>query len=112
MGKYLLFIFCFTWECFGAYRVYQLRLTRYDAKGRVKSVDKVLSTLDHLQYSAYGSEYGQAKVDLIDTWYCPGDTGGQKYCPKPKERNLQRGPAGLFSGKRTTIPVNRQPVIP
>ncbi|NDC24825.1 MAG: hypothetical protein EB078_07435 [Proteobacteria bacterium] len=95
----------------GAYRLFKLKVTSFDERNRRQKQEVVLSTLDHHQYENYYAGYGRTLVQLIDTWYCPGDTSGKKYCDKPKEMRLQRGPAGIFAPKRD-LPLNQQPVIP
>ena len=72
----------------------------------------VLSTLDHIQYEHYNAGYGRMKVDLVDTWYCPGDTSRRKFCTKPKEKDTVRGLAAYDRAKRSPLSYNRQPVIP
>jgi len=71
-----------------SYRVYQLKVQHYDAKGKPKKIEKVLSTLDSVQYENYHGGYRSTKVELLDTWFCPGDTSRKKYCPKPKDRSV------------------------
>ena len=94
-----------------AYRVYQLKVRSFDERSRPQKTAVVLSNLDPQQYEHYHSGYGRMIVNLVDTWYCPGDTSGKAYCKKPKVKQLQRGPAGLFAPKRE-LDFNRQPVIP
>jgi hypothetical protein len=76
--------------------------------------ENVLSTMDHIQYEHYYGGYRWDKVELLDTWYCPGDTSGKKICDKPAEpRPLnERTPASMERPKRVPLPANRQPVIP
>lgn len=99
-------------NAFASYRVYKLRVTQYDISTKKNITRVVTSTLDHLQYESYHAGYGRMKVDLVDTWYCPGDTSRKKYCDKPKEKDTVRGPAAYNREKRTPLPYNRQPVIP
>lgn len=93
-----------------SYRVYQLLVTEYNPVGRLLIKRVELSTLDHVQWEHVYSSYRSAKVELIDTWYCPGDTSRRAYCPKPKNVKT-RGPASTI-GNRVDLPYNRQPVIP
>jgi len=82
-----------------AYRVYQLKVTPLDEKNRPLKTQVRLTTLDPYQYeSTHG--FGKVRVVLTDSWFCPGDTSSKDYCPKPKDKRLQRGPAGLFAPKR------------
>lgn len=92
----------------GAYRLYQLRVTHYDEHGNPKKKETITSTLDPYQYEHYHSGYKWMKVDYVDSWYCPGDTGSRKACEKPREPS--RLPASMEREKR--LPINRQPVIP
>jgi len=85
-----------------SYRVYQLKVQHYDAKGKPKKVEKVLSTLDSSQYENYHGGYRSTKVELLDTWFCPGDTSRKKYCPKPKERTV----AGEENKRTPVAPVS------
>lgn len=97
---------------FAAYRVYQLKVIHYDERNRPSSKGTVITNLDPYQYEHYQGEFGRMRVEMVDTWYCPGDTSRQAYCKKPKDRNLQRGPAGLFAPKRESLPYRLAPVIP
>ncbi len=97
---------------FAAYRVYQLKVIHYDERNRPSPKGTVLTNLDPYQFENYQGEFGRIKVEMVDTWYCPGDTSRQAYCKKPKEKNLQRGPAGLFAPKRESLPYRLAPVIP
>ncbi len=99
--------------CSGAmasYRVHVLKLTHYNTAGKPIKQEKVLSTLDHLQYEHWHSGYRVMKAELMDTWYCPGDTSGHReLCPKPGSATPTRGPAST-NAKR--LPYGRQPVMP
>lgn len=92
----------------GSYRVHKLKITHLNLKGRPTRIETVVSSLDHLQYGSYHDLYGRAQVELVDTWYCPGDTSYRRYCPKPKDWPT-RGPA---STEPKRLPITRQPVIP
>lgn len=107
--KLFLAILVFSGTALGSYRVHQLKVIQYDAFGKPKKTEVVLSTLDHLQYEHYHGGYRWARVELMDTWYCPGDTSRKKYCKKPvlKERDI-----ASEKEKRTAIPYTRLPVIP
>ncbi|NBT58417.1 hypothetical protein EBT16_06500 [bacterium] len=98
--------------CWGAYRVYKLKVVSFNERNRPTTQSAILTTLDPNQYEHYHSGYGRMVVKLVDTWYCPGDTSHKKFCKKPKERTLQRGLAGELSPKRENLPMNMQPVIP
>lgn len=100
MKHCLVILFFFHFSAFASYRVYQLKVTSYDEKNLPKKQNKVLSTLDPYQYENYHGGYGRMKVEMVDTWFCPGDTHSKDYCKKPKDKGLQRGPAGLFAPKR------------
>ena len=91
-----------------AYRLYKLRVTHHDENGKPKKKETVTSTLDPYQYEHYHAGYRWMRVDLLDTWYCPGDTSRKKPCAKPREPS--RLPASMEREKR--LPINRQPVIP
>lgn len=84
-----------------SYRVFQLKVTSYDEKNRVQKTNKILSSLDPYQYEHYHGGYGRMKVEMIDTWFCPGDTHSKDFCKKPKNQLLQRGPAGVIAPKRS-----------
>lgn len=102
-------IFCLSG--FAGYRVYELKIEEYDVYGKLERVNKVMSTLDHLQYEHYYGGYGLMRVSLMDTWFCPGDTSHfRPYCRKPqvKEQFIST-PEGR---RRVPLPYNRQPVIP
>ncbi|MBI4402753.1 MAG: hypothetical protein HY537_01250 [Deltaproteobacteria bacterium] len=109
--KALLMLFLLTKaSAWAGYRVYQLKVTPFDLKGKAQKTRVVLSTLDPNQYQNYAG-FGLLKVELADSWYCPGDTGHfRKYCSKPKEPT--RVPASLERNKRIHLPVNLQPIIP
>ncbi len=97
-------------EAPAAFRVYKLRLTHYDAYGNFAKKETVLSTLDYLQYEHYYGGYRWTRVEMISTWYCPGDTSRRAFCEEPKIK--QRVPASLERGTRVDLPYNLQPVIP
>jgi len=80
----LLTLVAFSTQCFSAYRVFELKVTPYDKKGRPGKAKRVLSTLDPNQYSAYYS--GQGRVQMQDSYYCPGDTHRRALCAKPKKK--------------------------
>lgn len=102
----------------GAYRAYKLKVQHYEPTMKKNITRTVMSTLDHLQYEHYNAGYGIQKVTLIDTWYCPGDTGGREICKKPKARKptareLASNPGAAYDkAKRPTLDYNRQPIIP
>jgi hypothetical protein len=99
MKFFLFFLLCLQSEA--AYRVYKHKVEHYDEKGKKIRTETVLSTLDHVQYEYYHSGYKWMRVQLENTWYCPGDTSGYRsYCPEPKVKNPGQGP----------IPYNRQPI--
>ena len=106
------------WLCtssFASYRVYLLKLEHYDAKKKLDRVQYVMSNLDPYQYENYYAGYRWTKVIMIDTWFCPGDTGHyRQYCDRPKVKEAKdRAPASdLFDPKRVGLPYNLQPVIP
>ncbi len=93
-----------------SYRVYQLLVTEYNPAGRELFTRLELSTLDHTQWEFVHASYRSARVRLVDTWYCPGDTSRRSYCPKPKGVKT-RGPASTLD-TRVGLPIGRQPVIP
>lgn len=95
---------------YAAYRVYEIKVEHYDTYGHIERTEKVLTTLDPLQYAAFQGGDGRMKVRMQDTWYCPGDTSRRKYCAKPKVRD--RVPASMQHDSRVPLPYNRQPVIP
>jgi len=94
-----------------SYRVFQLRVRHYDQTAKKKIVRTLLTVLDPVQYESFNGGPNVMKVEMLDTWYCPGDTSRKRYCKKPKEP-LERGPASLDHPKRTKLPRNLQPVIP
>ncbi|MBI3296201.1 MAG: hypothetical protein HYZ71_15860 [Deltaproteobacteria bacterium] len=108
--RVLLLLSLLTLPAEAAFRVYLLRVTQYDSFGNFVKHQSVMSTLDHLQYEHYHGGYRWSKVELIDTWYCPGDTAHRKLCDRPKVKD--RVPASLERDKRTYLPYNRQPIIP
>jgi len=99
-------------QLLAAYRVYQLKVIHYDERNRPAQRGTVITTLDPYQFEHYQGEFGRVRVQMVDTWYCPGDTSRQTYCKKPKDKNLQRGPAGIFAPKREPFPYKLAPVIP
>lgn len=113
MKVFCLLALLYSFSAEASYRVYQLKVTRYDSSQRIRAVQIVLSTLDHLQYENYYGGYGSAKVEFLDSWYCPGDTSRRQYCKNPAAPGspLDRLPAAE-SGQRSPLPYNRQPVIP
>jgi hypothetical protein len=86
-------------ESKAAYRVYQLEVTALDERKKPQKKQVVLSILNQFQYENYHG-YGTMRVVLVDSWFCPGDTSKEEYCKKPKNKALQRGPAGLLAPKR------------
>jgi len=98
-----------------AYRVYKLKVESYNAKGKLERTEVVLSSLDHFQYEHYYGGYRWMKVQLLDTWYCSGDTAHRRYCDRPKEPPLSadRVPSSVYDHpSRVQLPYSRQPVIP
>ena len=94
-----------------SYRLYQLKITYLDSGTKKPRVETVMSTLDPYQWENYNGVYGLAKVEMLDTWYCPGDTSRHGYCAKPKVND--RTLASTYPGRvRFPYPYNRQPVIP
>jgi hypothetical protein len=92
-----------------AYRLYRLEVT-YDVPGEKKPrVETVETNLDPYQWPDYHAEYLRARVRLLDTWYCPGDTSRHHLCPRPKVND--RTPASTYPS-RNRLPYNLQPVIP
>jgi len=99
--KFFIFLsLLFSLSASAAYRVYQLKVIFFDEKNKPREPNKILTTLDPYQYEHYHSGYNRLKIELIDTWFCPGDTHAKSFCKKPKNKLLQRGPAGLFAPKR------------
>lgn len=97
-------------EARASYRLYQLKVTYLDS-GTKKSRDQtILTTLDPYQWENYYGEWSLVKVEMLDTWYCPGDTSYHRYCDKPKVND--RVPASSTYPPRFRLPYNRQPVIP
>lgn len=76
-----------------SYRVFKLRLRHFDPKGKPIKTEVVTSSLDPNQYEHYHGGYRETKVELVDSWYCPGDTSRKKYCSKPSypDRYLASG---------------------
>ena len=105
-------------ESSAAYRAYKLKVTFFEPTLKRNITQTVVSTLDHLQYENYHSGYGTQTVDLIDTWYCPGDTRRKEICkkphvPSPPARDLASHPGAAYDkAKRAEIDYNRQPIIP
>lgn len=96
----------------GSYRVYKLKLTYFSPDGTVAKEREEDSTLDAVQYEHYAGGYRNVRAEMLDTWYCPGDTSRRKLCVKqvpPTRPN--RGPASN-DAKRGDLPYNLQPVIP
>jgi len=91
--RVLLLILLICGNAHASYRAFKLRLRHFDAKGKPLKTEVVTSSLDPSQYEHYHGMYRWTKVELIDTWYCPGDTSRKKYCPKPKtpDRYLASG---------------------
>ena len=96
---------------FASYRVYKLRVTQFSYNGQKRGSRIEMSTLDSYQYEHLNGGYRWTRVEMLDTWYCPGDTSHKKYCKKPKELR-PRQPASLEHPKRSPLPYNLQPVIP
>ncbi|MFM8312760.1 MAG: hypothetical protein ACKOA8_00575, partial [Deltaproteobacteria bacterium] len=67
-----------------SYRIYQLRLRHYDQLGKKKINRVILSFMDPKQYESFHGGPAVMSVEMLDTWYCPGDTSRKKYCKKPK----------------------------
>lgn len=112
--RYFLFMMLFSFSAQGAFRLYKLKVTYRDPQLKRDVTKNVTTTLDHLQYEHYHSGYGRMKVELLDTWYCPGDTARKKLCKKPKERKPPpRDIASAYDKeKRAPLDYNRQPIIP
>ena len=94
---------------FGSYRVHELKLTWYSNDGKPVKEERVLSTLDHLQYEHVHGGYRILRAELKDTWYCPGDTSHKALCERPKLAPT-RGPAS--TEPKRAVPYGRQPVVP
>lgn len=108
--RFILLAACWALSLQASYRVHQLKLTYYSNQGTAEKEEVVLSTLDHLQYEHYHGGYRVLRAELVDTWYCPGDTSRHVFCPKPTSAPT-RGPAST-EPKRGQLPFERQPVIP
>lgn len=106
----IIFLACLCLPLEASYRVYKLRVSQFDSVGRKRGSRIEHSTLDPIQYESLNGGYRWTRVEMLDTWYCPGDTSRKKYCAKPKEP--VRGPASLDHPKRSNLPYNLQPVIP
>jgi hypothetical protein len=91
-----------------SYRVHQLRVQYASSPGVFSGGEVVLSTMDGVQYELYHGGTAVVRVQMLDTWYCPGDTSRHSYCPKPRAAP-SRGPAST-DPKR--LPLNRQPILP
>lgn len=93
-----------------SYRVYRLEATRLAYDGRPTGKPYVLlTTLDPIQYEQFTGAGSRVRARLLDTWFCPGDTGRfRPYCEKPRVKD--RAPA--TEDKRVPLPYERQPVIP
>lgn len=97
-----------------AYRLYKLKITTYDIKNRPRRTRTEYSTVDPRQYEYLYSGGGihQEKIELVDHWYCPGDTGNyRKPCQKPRvKKSKNRSPSSINGG--VTLPYNLQPIVP
>lgn len=77
--KYAL-IFLLSAVAHGEYRAYELAIRNVEA-GTEK---RVISTLDHLQYTGYYPVGAQEVVAYVTSWQCRGRTGNfRKICPRP-----------------------------
>lgn len=80
------------------YRVFELEITAFEATEEVgKRV--VLSTLDPQQYRGYHTIQPNEKIRYISTWRCPGRTSSKDYCPNPKAKTEEEGPAATSETK-------------
>ena len=67
-----------------SYRVYQMRIHHASSFEEPQRNEVVLSNLDPFQYGAFYGFSASDTVQLLDTWFCPGDTSNERpYCPKP-----------------------------
>ena len=104
------FLSTFCIHAFAGYRVYQLKLEYLGLDGTVTKEREIRTNLDPYQYEHYHAGYGRMRVQMVDTWFCPGDTSFKSYCDKPKVREM--APTSQQDPKRLQLPQNRQPVIP
>lgn len=97
----------------GSYRAYVLWVVHYRGNKPFRA-ERVESTLDPLQYEAFHGLRARARVYLLDTWYCPGDTSDRELCKSPTAKGqggAKRGPAST-APKRGSLPLKYQPYIP
>ncbi len=87
-------------EVWGSYRVHQLKVTYAKTKVNKVRSETVLSILDHVQYQNYHGGYKIQSIQLLDHWYCPGDTSRHQFCKKPK---VKQGILVEDPTKRATI---------
>lgn len=107
--RFLLLMFFFSSISQASYRAYRLKVTHYNAFGKVVRTEWMISTLDPYQYEHYHSGYRWDRVEMADTWYCPGDTSGKGVCKKP---NVRETDYTSDKEKRISLPYTRQPIIP
>ncbi len=112
MKGVMLFFLLFASVAQAAYRVHQLKLHGHDRTGKPTGKTLVvLTTLDPYQYETAQGRYRWLTVELLDTWYCPGDTRYfRPFCQKVKVRG--RVPNALDRDPKRTLDYYRQPVIP
>ena len=72
------------------YRAYQ-----YIVKSKIKNSSQILnskstiisSTLSPVSFIAYNGGTNIIEIDLINTWYCPGNTSKKKICSPRRQGN-------------------------
>lgn len=81
-----LLLFLYTVTAIAEYRVYQYYVYSRFKAPQDQNAYLVTSTLDPEGYYAYNGGKESIKIDLLRTWYCPGNTAnGKEYCPSPLE---------------------------
>ncbi|MCB9026061.1 MAG: hypothetical protein H6625_07080 [Bdellovibrionaceae bacterium] len=72
------------------YRAYELAIENFDDG----SLRKVITTLDHIQYSTYYPLKENEKVSYLKSWMCWGTSDYERdICPAPETKESERVPA-------------------
>ena len=107
--KFILLLLVACTTSHASYRAYKLKVIHYTAFGKISHTELVTSILDPYQYEHYHSGYRWDRIEMVDTWYCPGDTSRKPICNKPRVREVDYT---AEKDRRVALPYTRQPVIP
>jgi hypothetical protein len=83
-----LFIFLFSTQAFGEYRVYQYYVRPKIQNIVTVSAELVTSTLNPVAYIAYHGGNESVEVNLLRSWQCMGNTSKEPVCSVSEGKEL------------------------